>query len=141
MCHKANGGQTSPPLPATLRLIVRESTPRIVCKKHPHTLGSSSSAIMRVGRTRYALVEHEGLPVSARRGSGDPTKADASEANKQQKQQAERAAAQQPSREHESRLTIPSRLNFFRRVAFSAPAKIRHHAAFNCRSTPLGLTS
>lgn len=35
---------------------------------------------MRVGRTRYALVEHEGLLASTRRGSGEPTKADASEA-------------------------------------------------------------
>lgn len=42
----------------------------------------SSSAIIRVGRPRYALVEHEGLLVRARRGSGDPTKADASEADR-----------------------------------------------------------
>ena len=55
---------------------------------HAPTLGSSSSAIIRVGRTRYALVEHEGLLVSARRGSGDPTKAEASEADKTQQTEA-----------------------------------------------------
>ena len=59
-----------------------------------HTLGSSSSAIIRVGRTRYALVEHEGLLVSARSGSGDPTKADAREADKTKKQSSGAAAQQ-----------------------------------------------
>lgn len=39
---------------------------------------------MRVGRARYALVEHEGLLVSARRGRGDPTNAEAIEAETQQ---------------------------------------------------------
>ena len=47
-----------------------------------------------MGRTRYALVEHEGLLVSARSGSGDPTKADASEADKTKKQSSGAAAQQ-----------------------------------------------
>lgn len=43
---------------------------------------SVPSAIMRVGRERYTLVEHDGLlVVGACRGSGDPTNADASEAD------------------------------------------------------------
>lgn len=35
---------------------------------------------MRVHRARYAFVEHEALVLSASRGAGDPTNADAREA-------------------------------------------------------------